>query len=238
MINQSRVVAIIPARGGSKGLPGKNIRSLCSKPLIAWTIEVAKKSKYIDMILCTTDSAEIKNVAESYGAEAPFLRPIELAADTTPTIDVVFHALEYIKVVQNKEFDYVILLEPTSPLREYDDIDRMLEILEEKKNKFDAIVSLGEVSQSPSILKRIFDDEIEPFCHELPKTTRRQDNEPAYFPYGVAYVVKKTVLMREKSFYPERCTSFIIKRYQCYEIDDIYDFICVENIMKYEWGLT
>jgi CMP-N,N'-diacetyllegionaminic acid synthase len=237
MINGKPVIAIIPARGGSKGLPGKNIRDLCGKPLIAWTIEKAKKSKYLDVILVTTDSQEIAGIAKKYGADVPFLRPSDLAGDRVPTYDVIFHGLTYYREAQGREFEYTVLLEPTSPLREDEDVDRMLETLDQRAEIFDAIVSVGEVSEHPSIMKRLVGDRMEPYCSELTQTARRQDNVPAYFPYGVAYIAKTAALLRENTFYMRRCLPFVIKRYQNYEIDDVYGFLCVESVMKYEWGI-
>lgn len=237
MIDGRRVLGLIPARGGSKGLPGKNIRPLCGKPLIAWTIEKALKSRYLDKVLVSTDSPEIAAIATGSGASAPFLRPAELATDTAPTLDVVKHALSYCREQENREYDYVVLLEPTSPLREDDDIDNMLSRLHAKADEFDAIVSVGEVNEHPSIMKRLVDGRIQPFYPEISRTTRRQDNAPAYFPYGVAYIIKTGTLLAEGTFYPDRCTYYCLRRYQNYEIDGIYDFLCVENIMRYEWSL-
>ena len=130
-----------------------------------------------------------------------------------------------------------MLLEPTSPLREDDDIDNMLEKLDLNKDLFDSLISVGEVSEHPSFMKRLVGERIGRFCNELQLTGRRQDKEPAYFPYGVGYVVKTASLLREKTFYTSRCTYYQLKRYQNYEIDDLYDFICVQNVMKHEWGL-
>lgn len=238
MINGKTIMAIIPARGGSKGLPGKNIRELCGKPVIAWTIEKAKKSRYLDVVLVTTDSREIADVGLRYGATVPFLRPEHLASDHASTYDVIRHALAHFRDAEGRKFDYTVLLEPTSPIREDDDIDRMLEALEARAHEFDAIVSVGEVTEHPSIMKRLVGDRMEPFCPELAQTTRRQDNIPAYFPFGVAYIAKTGVLLEENTFYTRRCTYFQIKRYQNYEIDDIYDFLCVESVMKHEWRLA
>jgi CMP-N,N'-diacetyllegionaminic acid synthase len=237
MIDGKKVIAIIPARGGSKGLAGKNIKALCGKPLIAWTIQVALKSRFIDELVVSTDSPQIADIARVAGAAAPFLRPAELATDKTPTIDVVIHVLNYFSANKTQAFDYVVLLEPTSPLREDDDIDNMLLKLHERTESFDAIVSVGEVNEHPSIMKKLSGDAIEPFCAELQMTTRRQDNQPAFFPYGVAYIAKTQSLLAEHTFYAKRCTYYRIKRYQNYEIDDIYDFLAVENIMRYEWRL-
>ena len=238
MIKNKSILAIIPARMGSKGLPQKNIKMLCGKPLIAWTIETARNSQYLDEVIVTTDGANIAAIAEEFGAYVPFLRPAELASDAATTYDVVKHVIDFYKNRQGKIFDYVVLLEPTSPLRECYDIDLMLEKLMVNIENFDAIISLGETHLHPSIIKKIVGDQIEPFDKSLAITTRRQDNEVAYFPYGVAYIIKSETLLKEKSFYPPRTMHYLIKRYQCLEIDDIYDFLAVENIMKYEWSLV
>jgi len=232
MINNHSVIAIIPARKGSKGLPGKNIRELCGKPLIAWTIETAKKSKYIDVVLVTTDCKDIAKTAKKFGACVPFIRPDELATDNASSFDVVSHVLDFYNKNDNRQFYYSVLLEPTSPLREDDDIDRMLEMLERCNMDFDSIISIGEVNEHPSIIKRIDGKRITPFCSNLHQKTRRQDNEPAYYPYGVAYINKTETLLKEKTFYTKNTTYFKIKRYQNYEIDDLFDFLCVESVMK------
>lgn len=238
MINSRTAIGIIPARGGSKGLPGKNIRPMCGKPLIAWTIEKALKSRCLDVVVVSTDSAEIAAVARSCGAEVPFLRPTELATDTANSYDVIRHALGFYRQSTGRKYDYTVLLEPTSPLREDDDIDRVLEALDAGANEFDSIVTLGEVGEHPSIMKRLTGNRIEPFCPELVQTTRRQDNAPAFFPYGVAYAAKTDVLLRENTFYSRRCMGYPVRRYQNFEIDDLYDFLCVESVMKHEWGLS
>jgi len=124
MFNGKKILAIIPARGGSKRLPNKNILPMGSKPLIAWSIESAKESKYVDDVIVSTDSQAIYDVAQKYGAHTPFIRPLELAQDDTRSIDVVIHALEFFK---KEKYDYVILLQPTSPLREASDIDGAIE---------------------------------------------------------------------------------------------------------------
>ena len=237
MIDGKRILALIPARSGSKGLPGKNSLPICGKPLITWTIEKGLKSKYVDTLLVTTDSQEIAEIAEEAGAEVPFLRPAELATDCSSTYDAIRHALTFLADNEGKVFDYVVLLEPTSPLREDDDVDKMLDRLVRNSDDFDSIISVGEVDEHPSIMRRLTGQNLEPFCPELQETTRRQDNEPAYFPYGVAYIAKTDVLLAQNTFYTERSTYFKLKQYQNYEIDSIYGFLCVESVMKHEWGL-
>jgi len=236
MISGKKILAIIPARGGSKGLKNKNIKLLCGKPLIEWTIQKGKLSKYLDNIVVTTDNLDIANISKNCGAEVPFMRPKNLARDDSSTFDAVMHALSHYKD-KNISFDYIVLLEPTSPLREDEDIDKMLEKLHKNKNDYDSIISIGEVGEHPSIIKKIVNENLQPFEPNIKQTLRRQDNIPSYFPYGVAYIAKTRNLVSEKSFYTKRCTYFELKRYQNYEIDDIYDFLCVENVMKFEWRI-
>ena len=237
MINSKKVIGIIPARSGSKGLPGKNIKEICGKPLLEWTVNVAKKSAYIDELIVSTDSIEYADLVRGLGIPIPFMRPVELADDSTSTFEVVKHVLYSYKSKLNKEFDYIILLEPTSPLREDNDVDHMLERLNESEEFNDSIVSIGEVNTHPSIIKKIADGRVVNYCPDLLQTTRRQDNDSAFFPYGVAYIAKVKNYLQEKTFYTERCLGYEIKRYQCYEIDDIFDFICVEAIMKNIWNI-
>jgi len=228
-------LAIIPARGGSKGLPNKNIKELCGKPLISWSIESGLKSHYIDEVMVSTDYKNIAEIAKKYGANVPFLRPDYLADDIATSVDTVNHTINFYKDNLDKKFDYIILIEPTSPLRENDDIDNMIEKILNMEDKFDSIVSIGEVQEHPSIMKKKINNTLIKYCENLEMTTRRQDNDIAFFPYGVAYIVKVNSFLEEKTFYTKRNTFYEIKRYQCYEIDDIYDFLAIENIMKYKW---
>lgn len=235
MIRDRKVIAIIPARGGSKGVPQKNIRLLCGKPLIVWTIEKALKSKFIDELIVTTDDDEIADISAKAGASVPFRRPAELATDTAPTMAAIDHALEFFRA-KGQVFDYVVLLEPTSPLREDDDIDKMLQKLDDNADVFDAIISLGEIAEHPSIVKRLDGESIAPFCPELQTTTRRQDNAAAYFPYAVGYIAKTSSLASERTFYAKRSMHYLIKRYQNYEVDDLHDFLAVASVMRHEWN--
>jgi CMP-N-acetylneuraminic acid synthetase len=234
MYKNRKILAIIPARGGSKGLPNKNIKDLCGKPLISYTINSAKNSIYLDEVVVSSDSQEIIDIAKKYGANTPFIRPKELATDTATSIDVVIHTINFYKDKLNQDFDYIILLEPTSPLREDDDIDNMIKLLIDNEDKYDSLCSIGEIGEHPSIVKKIVNNNLEPYCKNLELTSRRQDNKPAYFPYGVGYLTKVKGIFLEKTFYTKRNYFYKIKRHQCYEIDDIYDFLAIENIMKYK----
>lgn len=140
MYKNKRILALIPARGGSKRLSKKNIRPLSGEPLIARTIEQAKNSKYIDRIIVSTDDEEIAGISKKYGAEVPFLRPRELAADNSKSVDVILHAVERLKNNDSCIYDLIILLQPTSPLRASEDIDKALELLFTKEAE--AVVSV------------------------------------------------------------------------------------------------
>ncbi len=236
MNNKKSILAIIPARGGSKGLPGKNIKPLQGKPLIGWTIQQAKQSKYIDEIFVSTDCINISKVSEEFGVKVPFLRPDELSSDVSSSMDVVSHVLNYYESI-NSQFEYIILLEPTSPLRKRTDIDAAVELLN-VDNTADGIVSLGEVHmEHPMIVKKVDrNNKIMPYVSNLNKIHQRQQADKAYFPYGVIYMIKTSVFRKEHSFYTENIIPFLIERWQCYEVDDIYDFLCIETIIKYKIG--
>jgi CMP-N,N'-diacetyllegionaminic acid synthase len=232
VINDKSVLALIPARAGSKGLPGKNTRPLLGKPLINWSIETALTSKYIDDVVVSTDSLEIAEIARLAGANIPFIRPADLATDTATSVDVAIHALSEINSRIGTKYDFIVLLEPTSPIRKTTDLERMLEKLNSNSSIFDGIISLGEVREHPSYMKKLNGDRFSNLIKDSPSTSRRQDNEPVYFPYGLAYIVKCSTLIDEQTFYPENCTYHIIEPEQCYEIDSIQDFAFVESLLS------
>jgi CMP-N,N'-diacetyllegionaminic acid synthase len=237
MYRDKTTLALIPARGGSKGLPHKNLLPLAGKPLIAWTVEAALVSAHVDRVVVTTDDAEMAETARTAGADVPFLRPAELATDTSPSIDAVQHALDWLRDNEGQTFDYLALLEPTSPLRAQGDIDGAIALLAENDARADGVVSIGEVHvEHPSIVKRIGDDGyLAPYLDEAPGITRRQDLGPAYFPYGVIYLVKVPELIATRSFYQDRTLPLLIERWQNYEIDDLYDLLCVEAVMNHRF---
>lgn len=232
MYLNKKILAIIPARGGSKGLPEKNIKPLSGKPLIGWTIEQAKECKYIDSIFVTTDNERIANTAKYFGVDVPFLRPAELAKDTSSSMDVVEHVLSHF---ENKHvyFDYILLLEPTSPLRKKNDLDAAIQLAIENESA-DGIISLGEVHmEHPMIVKKINEKgKITPYIDDVIKISQRQQADKAYFPYGVIYMIKTDIFKKEKAFYTNNILPYYIERWQNYEVDDIYDFIAIEAILK------
>lgn len=228
----NKILAIIPARGGSKGLIGKNIMPLLGKPLLVWSIEQAKNSKYIDEIFVSTDDAEIAKTAENAGINVPVLRPPELARDDSPTIDTIFHVLDYYGQ-KGIYFDIVVLLEPTSPLRKINDIDDAIKKLLDNISNSESLVSVGEVHmENPYIQKKITNGVVCTLIDTSDTYYQRQQLPTAYFPYGVIYMSTVNALRKYKSFYQDNTIPYQIDRWQNYEIDDIFDFYCIEAIMK------
>jgi CMP-N-acetylneuraminic acid synthetase len=233
MYNGKKILAIIPARGGSKGLPKKNIKEMNGKPLIYWTIKRAKESKYIDNIYISTDSAEIAEICDKVcNKKVEQLRPDELAKDSTSSAEVIKYTIEYLES-EGKTYDYVILLEPTSPLRKEDDIDNIIKLACDNPQR-DGVISLGEVHmEHPLSVKKISENgNIVSYCKKKDGIYQRQQLDLVYFPYGVAYLIKTKVLLEYMSVYTDNIAPYYIERWQTYEVDDIYDFICIEAIMK------
>ena len=165
------LVAIIPARGGSKGIPNKNLREFKGKPLIQWTIEQAHKSEYIDRVVVSTDNNEIANISRKLGAEVPFIRPNYLAKDTSSMIETVIYTLDNLK-----EINDLILLQPTSPLRRVDDINNIVRLRSD--NDRSSAVSVKEISDYPEWMIRIKNNHLLKYCSDTQSSKRRQDLEP------------------------------------------------------------
>ncbi|MFC5588747.1 cytidylyltransferase domain-containing protein [Sporosarcina soli] len=226
MINDKKVLAIIPARGGSKGVPRKNIRSLAGKPLIAWTIDEAKKSKYIDRLILSSEDAEIIETAKTYDCEVPFTRPVHLAQDTTPGIDPVLHVVDEIE-----GYDYVVLLQPTSPLRLVEDIDGCIEKL--IKTNSPACVSVTESETSPFWMYRVNEKGImQPLIMQDGLTTRRQDLPTIYALNGAVYVAEIDWLKISRSFLTDKTVAFLMPKNRSYDIDSVDDFLWCEWLVK------
>lgn len=228
-------LAIIPARGGSKGLPGKNIKELCGKPLIAWSIEAGLGSKYIDEVMVTTDSEEIARIARAFDASVPFLRPAELASDTSTSFDAIRHSINFYEIDLHKKFDYIVMLEPTSPLREKSDIDKSIEQLL-SNTQASAIVGICKTeSQHPAFLANKNDNNfLVGYENQDMKVLRRQEISDVYFFEGSVYVSHTKTLINMKTFYHERTLGYEVPKWKSLEIDDLDDFIMVEALMKYK----
>jgi CMP-N-acetylneuraminic acid synthetase len=227
-----KTLGIIPARGGSKGIPGKNIKLLFGKPLIEWTIQTALNTPEITTLIVSTDDINIAEIAQNAGASVPFVRPGNLASDTATSIDVVIHAIEYLQN-NNEHFDNIVLLEPTSPLRKKNDISNALKLFFSEYVNSDGIISLGEIHlENPIIGKKVNNNFIESFNKFSFNVHQRQQYPKAFFPYGVLYCIKTCVLLNKKTFYTEKIIPYYIERWQNYEIDDYIDFEIVKLLMK------
>lgn len=232
MINQKKVLAIIPARGGSKGLPGKNIRILHDRPLIAWPIRAALNSRYIDKVVVTTDDSDIAKIALEYGADVPFMRPVEFAKDTSPSSEAIIHAIEFCTKADGM-YDYIVLLEPTSPLTEAADVDKALETLESSKGL--AIVGASKVeSTHPDYCATIGPDSfLKPFNREsFAKPIRRQDVDELYFFEGSLYISDTKKYLETQTFYHELTLPYVVPAWKALEIDTLLDFFKIEAVIK------
>lgn len=226
MIHNKSVLAIIPARGGSKGIPRKNIRLLAGKPLIAWTIEEAKKSKYIDRLILSSEDEEIIEVAKNYGCEVPFVRPKELSKDETPGIEPVLHAIENLS-----EYNYIVLLQPTSPLRNIQDIDQAIEKCDQ--NNGIAVVSVTESDKSPYWMYNLESNEImKPIINVTEFPIRRQDAPKSYVLNGAVYVATCENIISEKSFFQRKNIAFIMPKERSIDIDSQVDIDICEALIR------
>jgi CMP-N,N'-diacetyllegionaminic acid synthase len=226
MYKNKTFLAIIPARGGSKRLPNKNILNLAGKPLIIWTIEAALKSIYIDKIVVSSEDDRILNIAKRYPIE-PIKRPKELATDTAKSIDIVIHA---IKIYNN--YDYVVLLQPTSPLRNEKHIDEAIELLDKKKA--DAIISVCEFEYNP-----LWSNTLPPnlsmknFLKKEVINTRSQDLPTFYRLNGAIYICKTKKLLEENTFFiKDNIFAYIMDKKHSVDIDDEFDFKMAELLIK------
>lgn len=229
MINGKKFLAIIPARSGSKGLKDKNIKDLLGKPVIAYTIEAAIRSKCFDDIVVSTDSERYAEIAKKYGASVPFLRPKELADDQSSSADVIVHTLENMKSL-GFTYDYFMLLQPTSPLRDELDIRKAVELLFEKNAN--AIVSVCEAEHSPLLMNTLdeslnMDNFITPDADK-----RRQDLKKYYRLNGAIYLCKTEYYLEYNNFYHSKCYAYIMEQTKSVDIDTAIDFELVKVILK------
>ncbi|WP_036608815.1 acylneuraminate cytidylyltransferase family protein [Oribacterium sp. P6A1] len=228
MFADKKILALIPARGGSKGIKNKNIVDLCGKPLIAHTIASAKKSSYIDRVIISTDSVDIARVSKDYGAEVPFMRPDELASDIARTVDVVMHAVKYFLDIGDL-FDVLILLQPTQPLRTETDIDGAIELFFEKGEK--GLVSVSPVDDNPILIRTIGDNGELKGILEMNSTCRRQDMPSYYKVNGCIYINRVEDLTRQTSF-NDNPIGYVMESSHSVDIDEPKDLVMAEFFLR------
>jgi len=226
MYKDKTFLAIIPARGGSKRLPRKNILDLYGKPLIAWSIEAGLKSKYIDKVLVTSDDTEILDISKKFGAKT-IKRPDALASDTSTTFDAIKHTIDNLE-----KYDYVVLLQPTSPLRDKKHIDEAIELL--KSKNADAVVSVCEMDYSP-LWSNTLDDNLsmKGFLKDEVLNKRSQDLEKYYRINGAIYICKTDKLLENEGFFlKENIFAYKMDRQNSIDIDEEVDFKIAEILMS------
>lgn len=226
-----KILGLIPARGGSKGIPGKNLISLCGKPLLQYTCEAAKGSKILTRVILSTDDQKIADAATDFGIEVPFLRPKELSEDGTPMIDVLLHVLaELAKLKQ--EPDILVLLQPTSPLRTAEDIDGAIALLQQ--TGADTVVSVVDVPHRfiPRSLMILQDSRLHPYS-EQPSPLLRQEKQRLYARNGPAVLCLNVAFLKKaKRFYAGDTRAFVMPRERSVDIDEAFDLRLAEMLLK------
>ena len=225
---KNKIIAIIPARGGSKGIPKKNIKPLLGKPLISYSIEHARKSKYINKVVVSTEDKEIGEISKEYGAEV-IERPKELAKDGSPTIDAVFHAMDVLGA-NNFTLKIIVLLQPTSPLCNVEDIDNAIELF--LKNDCESVISVCEIGHPPYWSFKIEDGFLKLLFGDKYWRMGRQDLPKVYSPNGAIYVSTPEILHNYKDFYCSKTIPYIMPIERSVDIDNEVDFMLAELLMK------
>lgn len=226
-----KLLTLIPARGGSQAIPRKNIALVGNKPLIAWTIEAARAVPDLDTIIVSTDDLEIAEVARRYGAQVPFLRPKELAQADSPTLEVVFHALDWLADRRDYHPDLVLLLQPTSPFRSPEDIVTALRLL--RDTNAPAVVSVTECHPHPFLTFRLLPDgQLENLLGKDISHVRRQDLPTVYQLNGAVYLIRTSILRSEKTFLPAGTKAFVMPRERSLDIDEPFDLTLARCIAE------
>ncbi|MHB8155171.1 MAG: acylneuraminate cytidylyltransferase family protein [Candidatus Omnitrophota bacterium] len=232
MYKNRKILCVIPARGGSKGLPGKNIKKLLGKPLIAYSIEHAARSKYIDRTIVSTDSKRIAFVAKGLGAEVPFLRPKHLATDKSSTVDALLHAIEWMENKEGFIFDILVLLHVTTPLRSVEDVDKSIELLFKKDT--DNVFSVAQAHKNPyfNMVEVKKNGKVE--LIKKGKYTSRQSAPHVFDMNSSIYVWWKDVLKNKKSLFLSNTRIYLMPKERSVDIDDYFDFRVARMLLNNE----
>ena len=231
-----RCFALIPARGGSKTVPSKNIRLLAGKPLIAWTIETALASPSLDRVIVSTDDPEIAEISRTYGAEVPFMRPADLAGDTVPDLPVFEHAYKWFRGPENDPPDAVVWLRPTAPLRTVDDIEAALKLLVD--SEADSVRSVCPVEHHPYWMQRLDGNRLLPFDDqiEISKYYRRQLLPPAYRLNGAVDAILCRTAPSEGMLFSGDMRGYVMPIERSLDVDTELDFALLEVIFQQREG--
>jgi CMP-N-acetylneuraminic acid synthetase len=225
LYNDLKILAVIPARGGSKGVPRKNLKKISGKSLIQWAIERAKKSKFIDRLIISSEDSEIIEEAKRFGCDVPFKRPDFLAKDDSSTNDVILHAIENIK-----GYDIVVSLQVTSPLVDPGDIDSAIKICVDSDSK--ACISATVPEKSPYWMFQLNNNMLDPILGEQYFNKRRQDLPQVFIPNGAVYVAFSDWFKYNKSFYSKETTVYVMSREKSFDLDTEFDFRVLEAYLS------
>jgi CMP-N-acetylneuraminic acid synthetase len=224
-----KILAIIPARGGSKGIRRKNLQKLSGKPLIAHTIIAAKKTKSINKIIVSTDDKEIGKISKNNGAEVPFLRPKQISKDTSSTIEVIKHTLKFLQENQSYVPDIIILLQPTSPLRTSQLITKTINTL--KKSKATSVITVSKITKHPYASYWLKNDFLKPFEKNFTKYSRRQEFPDLFFPTGAVYTFWYDTLKKFNSLHGPKIKPIVVHD-EDIDIDNLRDLFFAEMMLK------
>ena len=226
-----KLLAIVSARGDSRGVPGKNIAPVAGKPLIAWTLEAALEATCLDRIVVSSDNQEIIDISRSYGGEVPFVRPRELAGDDTPGIMPVLHSIKWLNEKEGYKPDFVVLLQPTAPLRTPEDIDSSFKLALEKNA--DSVVSVVLTNHHPYWTKKVSPDgKIMEFIKQDQIPQVRQELEKAYALNGAVYLAKTEFVLEKKGWYADNTYAYIMPPERSLDIDDPWDLYLADLLLK------
>ena len=226
----SKIIGLVTARGGSKSIPRKNITLLAGKPLIAWTIEAALQSRGLSRVVVSTDDQEIAEVSKKWGAEVPFMRPTELAQDDSPHVPVLIHAVEWLEEVEGATVDYLMLLQPTSPLRSAKDIDLAIELALDKNA--DSVISVCEAPVHPYFTRRITSDgRLQKFVQKPDGYLRRQVLPPAYAWNGAIFLIRRDILIEKQTREPERTYAYVMPPERSLDVDTPWELYLADLVL-------
>lgn len=232
MYQSKKIVCIILARGGSKGIPGKNIKDCAGKPLIAWTLEASAQSRYLDRTIVSSDSPKIRQIVKDWQGEAPFERPSETAQDTSGVDGALVHALKWVEDNDPEPYTYVVYLQPTSPLRNSALIDEAIEYyFSNRKSESDAMISAQRLDNKYSAIMKQNADGYSEFLLDISKTNhRRQDAKELCLPNGAFYI--SPISTFTGSFYHDKTMVFLMDKESSLDIDNVEEFHLAEKILK------
>ncbi len=228
---KEKVLGIVPARGGSKAIPRKNIRNILGIPLLAYTIREALRAKTLTRLIVSSEDSEILTIARQYGTETPFVRPRELATDDSLAIDVAIHATTTMEEQEGLEYDYVVVLQPTTPLRTAGDIDgAVMKLIQSGADSVISVVDVGALH--PYRMKRIVNGFLVDYAKEEIENMPRQNLPPIYIRNGAIYATKRDVLVKKRTFKGTACVPYEMPDERSVNIDSKLDLLLAESLLR------